>query len=691
MSAFYRRVRTLTLTTLLALLHSGFAGATSSPALGTDHLISQLVAAVDHVVPGQPLQLGLLLQHDEHWHTYWKNPGDSGLPTTIELTLPAGFEAGAIAWPLPERLPVGTLMNFGYSNTALLPLTVQVPAQIAAASVTITAKAEWLICREECIPGAGSYSLTLPVAAAAQPVAAWADAFAQAQRRQPQSVPDLRADYRIDGADVLVHIAGADAPADLPEWTLFPATPELIANAAKPSWRREGDGWQARIAKNEYFAKAPAQFELLLTRAERGIEIQAALSTHIPAAANPGRSGLLPAALLLAALGGLLLNLMPCVFPVLFLKAASALEAAADRRKLRRHSLLYAAGVVASFLAVAGALLFLRASGAALGWGFQLQEPRFVAAMALLIFIMALAFSGLVEIGARFAGIGQRLTEGSGNASAFFTGVLACVVASPCTAPFMGTALGFALLRPPVEALAVFAALGLGMALPMLALGFVPGLARLLPRPGAWMATFRQFLAFPLYLTAVWLVWVYGEQTSTQGMAELLVALTAVAFALWLLARAGSGWRGRSVGALALVTLLAAGAWPLLQTPASAGAATGGNALAEPWSQARLAELRNQGRPVLVNMTAAWCITCLANERVALSSPHFAEVLAAHNTAYLKGDWTRRDAHITAYLESFGRSGVPLYVLYPPDPAGEPVVLPQILTAGAVEAALNAL
>lgn len=385
---------------------------------------------------------------------------------------------------------------------------------------------------------------------------------------------------------------------------------------------------------------------------------------------------------------------MPCVFPVLSIKAMGALGSADDRAELRRHGVWYAMGVVATFLLLAGVLLALRAGGEQLGWGFQLQEPRFVAGIAMLLFAMALSFSGVWAFGGRFAGAGQQLAHGQGARASFFTGALAVVVASPCTAPFMGTALGWALAQPAAAALAVFAALGVGLAAPMLLLGFVPALARALPRPGPWLEGFRQLLAFPLYLTVAWLLWVYGEQTSVVGMAWLLVALTALAFALWLLGRRSAMRSPRFRAAAALVSgasvALALGLTLSVSAPGSASPTAAGDADAEPWSEERLAELRASGRPVLVNMTAAWCITCLANERVALSTDTVRNALAVHDVAYLKGDWTRQDEAITRYLQRYERNGVPLYVLYPPG-GGAPRVLPQLLTADGVADAIRSM
>lgn len=398
-------------------------------------------------------------------------------------------------------------------------------------------------------------------------------------------------------------------------------------------------------------------------------------------AAAPPASGSWWAMLALALAGGAILNLMPCVFPVLSLKA---LRFAGDSRHRAAHGLAYTAGVVMSFLLVAAVLLALRAAGQAIGWGFQLQQPWFVAALAYLFFAMGLSLSGFWAVGGAWMGAGGRLAGGSGYAGSFFTGVLATVVASPCTAPFMGTALGFAISQPAPAALGIFAALGLGMALPMLALSLSPRLVALMPRPGAWMERFKHALAFPLYGTAIWLAWIVGRQTGASGMAAVLAGALALTLALWL-------WRfslfSRSLAAASLAVAVGLLGSPLLEK----GRAEAAPESAENWQPYRadtLSALRAAGKPVFLNVTADWCITCLANERVALSSAPVQQVFAEHGVTYLKGDWTRYDAAITQLLAGFGRSGVPLYVFYPAN-GGAPVILPQLLTPGLVTAAVG--
>lgn len=664
----------------------------------TDHLDSQLVAERSAAVPGQPLRIGLWLQHDPHWHTYWVNPGDSGIATKLTVQVPAGVEVGAIDWPRPDRFDLASIINYGYGDRALLPLTLQIPADFGGDTVRIEAEGRWLICEVECIPGKASYVLEIPVAAASTPDPRWQADFAWADARIPQPATDIQLATAMQGEAVILDFRGA-LPEGFEGWTVVPRTPKVVANPAQPVWTHTDGGWQLSWQQSEYFGGLPEQTEWVLHNAD---EVRSVLGTAGPvvaaaaggtsptAAAAPVAATSLWLAIGFALLGGLILNLMPCVFPVLSIKAMGALESADDRSALRAHGLWYTGGVVLSFLAVAGLLLALRSAGEQIGWGFQLQSPGFVAGMALLLFAMGLSFSGVWELTGRFTNAGQGLTEGHGSRSAFFTGVLATVVASPCTAPFMGTALGVALAQPPLFALAVFAALGLGLALPMLLLGWVPALARALPRPGPWMDGLRQLLAFPLYLTCIWLLWVYGEQTSTLALAWLLAALVSLAFALWLLQRrramASSGWRLASALAI-LVALGLALVAPFRDAPQAVRGQLADSG-SEVFSAERLDALRAEGRPVLVNMTAAWCITCLANERVALSSDAVSSALADTGTVYMKGDWTLYDANITTYLESFGRNGVPLYVHYPAN-GGQPEVLPQLLTPEIVVTALR--
>lgn len=675
------------------------AMAASSPRAVSPELTVSLLSEQTALVPGQRQWLGVLLEHAPEWHSYWSNAGDSGIATKLSWQLPAGFEAGDIVWPYPQRFDLAGIVNFGYDQRVLLPLTLDVPrALVPGSSIELPLRVDYLVCKEECIPGRADLVLTMAVAVDAPADLDHAADFAAARARWPQAV-DWPASVQIDPEQVVIEIG---LPAGLKlgtRWDLFPVDKEIIANAV-PRERTVGNGvlrWT--VSRSDYFSAAPERMGLVLVTAADGpaaaYQISAPvvdLSAALPAAGDS--PGTLPAmglglALLFALVGGVILNLMPCVFPVLALKA---LALQGDHSGLR-HGVLYSAGVVLSFLALAGLLLLLRAGGEAMGWGFQLQSPWLVGALAYLFFAMGLSLSGLFSFGERLMGLGQDLGSGESDRAAFFTGVLAAVVASPCTAPLMAAALGYALTQSPAVALLVFATLGLGLALPFLLLSMFPNLARWMPRPGAWMERFKQVLAFPLYLSAVWLLWVYGEQRGVLAMGLLAAGAVALAFALWM-------WGGptartplsRLARGLTICAALVAGAYGLVlgaSGPTSA-AATSASEHSRPFSPEGLAALRAAGQPVLVNMTAAWCITCLANERVALSTDSVRAALRERGVVYMKGDWTSHDATITQYLAQYGRSGVPLYVLYPAN-GGAGKVLPQLLTPAIVVKEIEAL
>lgn len=688
-------------------------GAAQAAPVQSEHLAVELVAEHQALTAGAANWLGLRLEHEEHWHTYWQNAGDTGLPTRFEWTLPPGWKAGPIAWPAPERLQIGELFNFGYSGSAVLPVAIEVPAAAAGTKATVQLTAHWLVCKEECIPGKAELALTLPVAAAGAPPAdsAAAPAVRAALARRPVAAA-WSAAVTADGERIRIRVRGADLPA-ADALDIFAAQPQILANTPAQI-TRDGDALAVSTLRSEYFTAAPATLDLVFVE-RRGEALRAwqvaapwpaAAGTASPATgasnpANPATTapahgsppaevGSLGIALLLAFLGGIVLNLMPCVFPVLSLKALSLAESAHAPAAARRDGLAYLAGAVSGFLALAAVLLALRAAGQGLGWGFQLQSPLLVAVLAYLMVALGLSLSGAFVIGARLIGVGQSLADGGGARAAFFTGVLACVVASPCTAPFMGPALGFALTQPAAAALAVFAALGAGLALPIVALSFIPLLARWLPRPGAWMETFKQVMAWPLYVTAVWLFWVLMRQVGADATAVALLGLVALIAALVYHGRSQlrpqAGWRRRL--AFAALLLLAFAPLSALDTLAARpGAEAAADQAWQPWAPQRFEELQRRGEPIFVNMTAAWCITCLANERIALSSDDFTARLRRDGIHYLKGDWTNQDAAITRYLADFQRSGVPLYVIYPRG-GGAPEVLPQLLTPGLVDAAL---
>lgn len=687
----------------LAIAALGAAGTARAAPVARDHVEVELVAERDAVAPGERVHVGLRLAHEPHWHTYWINPGDSGLATKLKWTLPAGVTAGDIEWPAPKRLPIGPLTNFGYDGELVLPVTLEVAPDVApGATLPLSVKASWLVCKEECIPGDAVLTLDLPVRVAGDAApTTHAALFTAARAALPRTDPDWRAALRRDGDAMVVTLDAHGAPLDASSLEIFPVAPQVLASSRGTVDVADG---RATITTpiSDSFVALPETLDLVVVNgrgdARDAVLVtarveQSAVGAASAAISSSGKIGAeapptsLLLALSLALFGGMLLNLMPCVFPVLALKALGFAASAHDRAAARREGIAYLAGVVASFAALALALIALRAGGAALGWGFQLQSPWVVAVLALVMVATGLSLSGVWAPAGAWAGAGQSLASRGGARGAFFTGVLAVVVASPCTAPFMGPALGYAITQPAAIALLVFAALGTGLAAPLVLLSFAPALARRLPRPGAWMDTLKKVLAFPMYGAALWLFWVLGRQAGVDAMAQALLAALALAFVAWQLGRAATTPRARMVRALAVVAGIVACVYGVAtiapQPPATQVAGEG----REPFSDARLAALRAQDKPVFVNMTAAWCITCLANERVALGTDAVRDAFARHGVAYLEGDWTQRDDAITAYLAQFGRNGVPLYVLYPRG-GGEPRVLPQVLTPGLVLDAL---
>ena len=675
---------------LLSACFSGPAQAVSSGWQSASHLKAELVSQYRQVTPGQRLQLALHFVPDEHWHTYWQNPGDSGLATSLNWQLPEGVTAGTIQWPTPSAIALPPLMNYGFEGQTILLSELSIAPDYAADSLDIRLQADWLVCEEVCIPADAQFSLTLPVAAEPLPSEQYQGLFTQAQQQLP--VP-LNNDASFDTS------GGAfSAVLDWPQGTqvrqFFVAASELVDHAAAQQISLHNGQLMLQQPLNTYFTAAPAQLTLVVVTDDNAYSLQLqqakAASTEILITAGQNTDTALWLILLLAASGGLLLNLMPCVFPVLSLKALSIAANSQQRSRQQRDAVFYSLGVLLSFVALALLLIALRSAGAAVGWGFQLQSPYLVALLVYLLLALGLSLSGVVQFGLGLMNSGSRLTAGNGSKSAFFTGVLAVVVASPCTAPFMGTALGYAVSQNAAVALMVFVALGLGMALPFLLLAFVPGVAGLLPRPGAWMETLKQWLAFPLYLSAVWLLWVYGRQTGIDAQALVLIGAVCIAAACWLWGRKQLAQAGKVSAVLALLLLLAALLLPLLfARPTSVVAEPSTEQHWQSWSAEKLQQLRSDGKPVLVNMTADWCITCLVNERVALNTQSSKAALALYDVTYLKGDWTLRDAAITQYLRLYQRDGVPLYVLY--WPGQPPEVLPQILTPDTLATTLERL
>lgn len=673
-----------------------------------------LAYAPEGIGPGKPLWLGLQIQHAPHWHSYWKNPGDSGLPTELRWTLPQGLQAAEIVWPAPKKIPLGDLANYGYEDTVLLPVPVTVGADFQAPQLDVTLHARWLICRTECLPEEGTFELHLPTHA---PQTQHAAAFAEAERRSPLALSSGTSRLEVVGTDLHVRLEGlAKAWHGQPlEW--FPEIPGLIVPGAPWTQGWEGQTWHAQVPISPQRTASPASVALVLTanhllggvRLEVPVRggwpppdvsvvelppaLQAALASPSPATASTTEGAHLGlwAALLGAFAGGMLLNLMPCVFPVLAIKVVAFARHGDDHHAHRVHGLAYTAGVVLSFLGLGGLLLGLRATGEALGWGFQLQEPAVVAVLAALFTLMALNLAGMFEFGHLLPNRWAVYRARHPVPDAFVSGVLAVAVASPCTGPFMGASLGLAIALPAAQALAVFVALGLGMAAPYLAASWWPGVARVLPRPGAWMETFRRAMAFPMLATVVWLLWVLGQQTGTDGVVALLALLLGMAAVTWVLSlahRAHWLWRVACVTVwLALAWGIGPWVWRAPDTPPSPTQPT--DVAWQAWSPVRQAQLLAEGRPVFVDFTAAWCVTCQYNKHSALADAAVLRAFGERKVALLRADWTRRDPVVTDALRQLGRNGVPVYALYAPQ--RPPVVLTEVLRTHELLEAISAL
>ena len=700
---------------LLALPASAQTSAKST--VKTDHLRAELMAqAPEGVDAGKPVWVGLQLTHQPEWHTYWKNSGDSGLPTVLSWTLPAGVTAGDIAWPVPKKIPLGNLANYGYEGTVLLPVPLTIGPQfkpsLLSSDLEVKLKASWLVCRKECVPEEGDFALKIPVRST---TALNSAEFAAAFKAQPRPIAgdtnsaSPGSTVRVEGNAIHLVVQGLPVQVRGRTLELFPETPEVIETAAPWTQAWEGSVWTASVPLSPQRTGSPAAMPVVLADGSDGYRadlkvlgawpavvartgvspaLEAALRGDASLAAPQAPIGLL-AALLGALLGGLILNLMPCVFPVLAIKVVGFTRHADDRRGHRISGIAYTAGVVLSFLALGAMVLALRAAGQQLGWGFQLQSPAVVAALAALFTVLGLNLAGLFEFGAFVPSRVATLEARHPVVNSFLSGVLAVAIASPCTAPFMGASLGLALGLPALQALSIFGALGAGMALPYLAASLVPAFSRLLPRPGPWMDIFRKLMAFPMFATVAWLVWVLGQQSGIDGAGALLALLVALAMVIWAFTL--SGMARTIVSAIALIglALLAWSAGPLVTRVQAAGTTASIADGWQAWEPGRVDQLLAAGQPVFVDFTAAWCVTCQYNKKTTLSDASLLADFKSRNVALLRADWTRRDPAITAALATLGRSGVPVYVVY--RPRRRPVVLSEVLGVDEVRAALGPL
>jgi len=732
MTPFQRSIgrRCLVVGAWLLVVLWGIGGAASLQAQSrasdnpSPHSEATLVSEQDAIVPGEPLTVGLRLEMDAGWHSYWKNPGASGEPTTLDWALPEDYETSGFQWPYPHRIEFGSLISYGYSDEVLLIATVTPPDTLTpGTTATLGGRAEWLICEEICLPAHSEVEVTLPVADEAPVESKRASAFEAARAKHPKRVSDWSVGAGRSGNRYTLILGAPDgARPDLEGAYFFPSEKSVVDPGAPQPVTRNGDTYTIALQQSEY-AEGPADRLRGVLVAPEGtswdpngqaramrvdVPVDSTLSVADATAAGASSTGglSLPWALAFALVGGGLLNLMPCVFPVLSVKILGfAEEAGGEAGAMRRHGLLFGAGVLGSMWILAGGLLALRAAGSQIGWGFQLQSPIFIALMTMLFFGIGLNLLGAFEVGTTLMSWGGRMetaASGGGNLSAFLTGVLATIVATPCTAPFMGAALGVALTLSTVGALLIFTALGVGMATPYVVLSMTPALLDRLPDPGAWMETLKQAFAFPMFATAIWLVWVFGRQTSTGGVAFLLAGLLLLGVAAWIVNRWSApqlsqtatvvtrGLAGAAlVGGIA-IAVIGAGSAPAEEATSTTQEASGTELTWRSYAPETIESLRAEGRPVFVDFTAAWCLTCQVNKRRVLTAESVQNAFDEKNVALVRADWTNRDPEITRALESHGRSGVPVYVLYAGD-GSEPELLPEVLTEDTLLDALDGL
>jgi thiol:disulfide interchange protein/DsbC/DsbD-like thiol-disulfide interchange protein len=673
---------------------------------GSDHVQVQLLSARALVAPGETFYIVLKQTIEPGWHTYWRNPGDSGEPTDIVWNAPPGVTVSAIKWPAPTAIPFGPLVNYGYSDQVLLPIAVTVPASAKMGSaIDLMAKVRWLECSDICIPGEAEIGIGVGVAQSGldNPNTAERDLVKSGVAALPSPFAGSTTLTDLGAGGLQMIIKGVDTPSHAYFFPYEIKTGAIVDFAQGQELVRGKDGFGLTLVKSPSFPtdlKGPVGGVLVLGKGKdaKAYEVMAAFEAA-PAGAQSGATPAQPAsptpslgvltALGMAFLGGLILNLMPCVFPILSMKALGLIEASqGDAKAARAHGIWYGAGVVLSFLALAGVLIGLQAAGAAIGWGFQLQNPAIVIGLAILMVLIGFNLMGFFEIGTSLQNVGgAAAAQSQGARGSLFTGVLAVLVAAPCTAPFMGAALGFAATQSPPVALLVFAVLGLGFALPFVALTFMPRLLAALPKPGPWMVRLKQGLAFPMFGTAIWLIWVVSAQAGQAGVLGALVGVLGAGMAVWI-GRTWTGVGGKAVGVLILAGTLIWSSLHVLAAPAPSNTAASERAFGETWSPQRVAELQGQGRTVFVNFTADWCVTCKVNEVGVFADPAVKAALSGEKATYLVADWTLRDAQIASALASHGRVGVPLYLVYRPGVA-QPTILPQILTSGAVLDALN--
>lgn len=673
--------------------------AVESAAVRDQHVVARIVGESTHLKPGEPYRVGLLLEHDAGWHTYWKSTA-TGYAPSVAWELPEGVTISGFSWPTPAIYTQGTLTDYVYEGTVLLVATIATPESLSGETLEIGYRAEWLMCEKVCIPGEASGSLRIPLSRNAATASDWADAFQRHDASLPASptVQTLRA-WRSGDAIVLE----VEGPLPSAPFTFFDATATLVPDPQAAVVLAEPDRLRVRLSRDPASDTFPDQLEGDLAaatvwpeamgRTSLAVSVPIGAEIPSPAAATPLSAGLL----VLAFLGGLILNLMPCVFPVLGIKIMGFVEhAGADPRKVVRHGLVFAGGVLLSFWALAAVLLILRSGGNQLGWGFQLQSPGFVLCLAILLFAFGLNMFGLFEIGQSAVGLGSGLAARQGYSGSFFSGVLATVVATPCAAPFLAPALGAALALPPIASFAVFTAIALGLASPYLLLSSFPAMVKRLPRPGPWMESFKQSMSFLLFATVGFLLWVLaGQLTEEAGftptsLLKVLLGLVVIAFALWIFGRWGAFHkpaRTKRTATIVALVLIGGSIWFGLRATRPANL-DGPRIIWQHWEPGLPEALVAQGKGVYLDFTARWCVTCQTNKAAVFASDSVRQRFLSGEIIALKADWTQQDPLISEELAKYGRSAVPFNLIYGPA-LDLPLILPELLTPQIVLEALN--
>jgi len=681
----------------------------------TEQAIAELVAEVKSVQPGMTFDVALRLELDPHWHVYWKNPGDTGLATSVEWTVPEGVQIGELEFPVPEKIITPPdFVSYGYEGELFFLAKVTVPEGLdLGETLSLKADASWLACEQMCIPGGAKLALELPVATDDGGAAsAWADALADARSNLPADPEGAVLTFEVLESTISASIAWDGFEGVDPDSLYFYAEEEgLISSAAKQNFALSDSSLLVSMQKSEYHEGSVERLSGVLvseigfpalggTKAiyldsARAVSAAASASGALPVGSSIGFAQ----ALLFAFLGGMILNLMPCVFPILSIKVLGFVQQSGeDNKRAFTHGLTFAGGVIASFWVLAGALIALRAGGQSLGWGFQLQSPYFVGALLLIMFLLGLSLAGVFEVGTSAVSLAGKV-KGEGYGGSFFSGVLATAVATPCTGPFMGPALGFALTLSAFQSLTVFTFLALGMAAPYVVLSSFPKLIEKLPRPGPWMETFKQLMSFPMFATCIWLVWLMGAHVGNDGLIMVLGGLLVVAIGAWVYGRWSvpskpAATRRVSTTVAAVIAVL--GIWMLIPSEEATNAVSleeaGGpdqyGVVWESFSPEKVAAARADGKPVFIDFTAKWCLTCKANKAVVFASDEVKRRFEQLGVVMVKADWTKRNPVITEALEQFGRSGVPLYVLYD-GKSDTPMILPELLNPGIVLDALD--